>query len=75
MPSIGHNTGVAPEAPATKFARIGNLNKIYEQMASLRPLVATAKPRSHRRIELEFQLRDLTTKCLRIELRSTRRAA
>ena len=73
-PSTGHNTGVAPEAPATSFARIGNLNKIYDQMAALRRLVASAKPRSQRRTELEFQLRNLTTNCLRIEMRSTRRS-
>lgn len=71
----GSNTGVAPDEPATKFARIGNQNRIYDQMNALHRLVVSAKPRSHRRIELEFQLRDLRSKCLRMELRNTRRSA
>jgi hypothetical protein len=74
-PNIGHNTGVAPEAQATKGTITMNVHKLPEQIEIVRRLLAAAKPRSHRRIELELQLKDLVTKRLRFECRSARRSA
>lgn len=50
-----------------------NMEKLYRQILQMRQLVAAAKPRSHRRIELELLLRDLVTKHLRAESRHDRR--
>ncbi len=52
-----------------------NVHKLPEKIGVIRRLLAASKPRSHRRIELELQLRDLVTKRLRFECRTARRAS
>jgi hypothetical protein len=51
------------------------MKNITAQIEAIKRSIATVRPRSRRRVELELQLRDLMTKRLRYENRKDRRAA
>jgi hypothetical protein len=50
-------------------------SNLQEQIAMTKRSLEHAKPRSHRRVELELMLRDLVTQQLRLEIRVSKRAA
>lgn len=55
--------------------KMKSASKLQDQITMTRRSLELAKPRSQRRVELELMLRDLVTQQLRLEIRTSKRAA